>query len=93
MVVYFNLLFFTFLSIHGHYDYVFVHGLSFSPRSVSGLDKEPDLVHMEAHTPDGSECPEHTFALKSNNKQGLFRNELLPEKRRRPQGKIGLPHQ
>ncbi|XP_061763847.1 VPS10 domain-containing receptor SorCS3 [Nerophis ophidion] len=22
--------------------------------SVSGLDKEPDLVHMEAHTPDGS---------------------------------------
>uniref|UniRef100_G3PV98 PKD domain-containing protein n=1 Tax=Gasterosteus aculeatus aculeatus TaxID=481459 RepID=G3PV98_GASAC len=23
--------------------------------SVSGLDKEPDLVHMEAHTPDGSE--------------------------------------
>ncbi|MED6256487.1 VPS10 domain-containing receptor SorCS1, partial [Ataeniobius toweri] len=22
--------------------------------AVSGLDKEPDLVHMEAHTPDGN---------------------------------------
>lgn len=44
------------LSIHCHHAYVSFHGLSFSPRSVSGLDKEPDLVHMEAHTPDGSEC-------------------------------------
>lgn len=33
----------------------FSYRLSSSPRSVSGLDKEPDLVHMEAHTPDGSE--------------------------------------
>lgn len=26
------------------------------PRSVAGLDKEPDLVHMEARTADGCEC-------------------------------------
>lgn len=52
----------------------------FFPRSVSGLDKEPDLVHMEAHTPDGSEWPEHVFALESRNKQGLIRSKIpLPQ--------------
>lgn len=30
--------------------------LLFSPRSVSGLDKEADLVHMEVRTADGCEC-------------------------------------
>lgn len=55
----------TYLSVDSH----------FSPRSVSGLDKEPDLVHMEAHTPDGSECPEHVFSLESRNKQGLLRRK------------------
>lgn len=36
-------------------------------RSVLGLDKEPDLVHLEAHTPDGSKCTQPKFPLKSNN--------------------------
>lgn len=31
---------------------------SLPPRSVAGLDKEPDLVHMEARTADGRECLE-----------------------------------
>lgn len=66
------------------YLYVDFH---FSPRSVSGLDKEPDLVHMEAHTPDGSECPEHIIAIRSRNKQGLIRIKIL-----NPQGQgTGLP--
>lgn len=30
--------------------------LPFFPRSVSGLDKEADLVHMEVRTADGCEC-------------------------------------
>lgn len=60
----------TYLSVDFH----------FFPRSVSGLDKEPDLVHMEAHTPDGSEWPEHVFALESRNKQGLIRSKIpLPQ--------------
>lgn len=60
---------FTSLSVHCHYDCEFFHGLSFSSRSVSGLDKEPDLVHMEAHTQDGSECPTHTYTPKRSNEQ------------------------
>lgn len=38
--------------------------LSLSPptsRSVTGLDKEPDLVHMEAQTADGRECLQPTL--------------------------------
>ena len=31
------------------------------PRSVTGLDKEPDLVHMEARTADGRECLQPTL--------------------------------
>uniref|UniRef100_A0A8C4HCM6 PKD domain-containing protein n=1 Tax=Dicentrarchus labrax TaxID=13489 RepID=A0A8C4HCM6_DICLA len=35
-------------------SYLFLVLVTISWMSVSGLDKEPDLVHMEAHTPDGN---------------------------------------
>lgn len=51
---------FCFFCFFKFYDPEAIFVLQFDRRSVAGLDKEPDLIHMEAHMPDGSEYPEHS---------------------------------
>lgn len=63
------------------YDQEAIFVLQFDRRSVAGLDKEPDLIHMEAHMPDGSEYPEHFHRRVIINRISLGINPSLKKRR------------